>query len=46
MLKQKIIKFLKHILLKMYFKLDRLDNTHSKIYNEYVRDSVMAEFYY
>ena len=43
MLKQKIINLIKHISLKIYLKLD---NTHSKIYKEYIKDRVIAEFHY
>ncbi|GAI72935.1 unnamed protein product [marine sediment metagenome] len=43
MLKQKILNFIKHISFKIYLKLD---NRHSKIYNEYVKERVMAEFHY
>ncbi len=43
MLKQKILNFIKHISIKIYLKLD---NRHSKIYKEYVKDRIMAEFHY
>lgn len=42
-MKQKILNFIKHISIKIYLKLDA---PHSKAYNEYVKERVMAEFHY
>jgi hypothetical protein len=42
-MKTKLINFTKHILLKIYFKLDR---KHTKTYKEWLTDRVMAEFHY
>lgn len=43
MLKTKILNLIKYISFKIYC---RLDNTHSKVYKDYIKERVMAEFHY
>ena len=42
MLKRKLIKLIKYIAFKILFR----DRKHTKIYNAYFKDRIMAEFHY
>ena len=42
-MKTKLINLIKHIALKVYFKLDRKN---SKAYSKWLTERVMAEFHY
>lgn len=43
MIKLKLLNLIKYISLKIYLKLDK---KYSKVYIEYIRDRIMAEFHY